>query len=43
MHRLARLRTAARSEDGVTLVETLVALSILSLAVVRSWAGCGSA
>jgi type II secretory pathway pseudopilin PulG len=39
MHPLVRLRTAARSEEGATLVETLVALVILSIAGVAILAG----
>lgn len=39
MHSLARLRPAARSDDGSTLVETLVALVILSIAGVAILAG----
>jgi len=39
MVKVARLRSTARSDAGVTLVETLVALSILSLAAVAILAG----
>lgn len=39
MHLLARLRSAARSDDGATLVETLVALVILGIAGVAILAG----
>ncbi len=39
MHLLARLRSAARSDDGATLVETLVALVILGIAAVAILAG----
>jgi type II secretory pathway pseudopilin PulG len=39
MHRLAHLRSAGRSDDGATLVETLVALVILGIAGVAILAG----
>jgi len=39
MRRLGRLRAAVRADDGVTLIETLVALSILSIAGVAVMAG----
>jgi type II secretory pathway pseudopilin PulG len=39
MDRLAHLRSAARSDDGATLVETLVALVILGIAGVAILAG----
>jgi type II secretory pathway pseudopilin PulG len=39
MHLLARLRSAARPDDGATLVETLVALVILGIAGVAILAG----
>jgi len=39
MHRLARLRSAVRSDDGATLVETLVAVVILGIAAVAILAG----
>jgi type II secretory pathway pseudopilin PulG len=39
MHLLARLRSAARPDDGATLVETLVALAILGIAGVAILAG----
>ena len=39
MHLLAHLRSAARRDDGATLVETLVALAILGIAGVAILAG----
>jgi len=39
MHPLARVRSAARADDGATLVETLVALAILGIAGVAILAG----
>ncbi|MBU2696926.1 type IV pilus modification PilV family protein [Pimelobacter sp. 30-1] len=39
MRRPGRLRSAVRADDGVTLIETLVALSILSIAGVAVMAG----
>jgi type II secretory pathway pseudopilin PulG len=39
MHLLARARSAARADDGATLVETLVALVILGIAGVAILAG----
>ena len=39
MHQLAHPRSAARSEDGATLVETLVAVVILGIAAVAILAG----
>ncbi|HEX5088232.1 MAG TPA: type II secretion system protein [Nocardioides sp.] len=39
MHLRARLRSAVRSDDGATLVETLVALAILGIAGVAILAG----
>ena len=39
MHRLARLRSTIRSDDGASLVETLVAVVILGIAAVAILAG----